>query len=285
MAIIDIYDNVRRIDLVLTESTAPNWNPVMNHNHFNIQKGTKNLIEFKVRNNDRRPINLLGKSLQCNINYQDGKTNLIQKELKMIDPQKGLVGLVLLPHEMMNWPLGPLSFNVTIDTGDGFSRMLCVTESDRSNGWLYVNDGPYMGPSPTMTSGLYKNMCNDDPETYVWYSDIMPGSNRAYNPTGSMTLVLTTTQYSGDIKAYGSLETSMPQFTDDVWFPIDMNDSGSQITFDNHTGNNLITLRANVEWVLFSFTPENYDVNQADQDASVAFKLEDEIPEIQFRNT
>lgn len=286
MAIIDVYDNVRRIDLVLTESSAPNWNPIMNQNHFRLQKGTKNLIEFKVRNNDRRPVNLLGKSLQCNINYPDGHANLIQKELRVIDAQKGLVGLVLLPHEMMDWPLGPLSFNVTMDTEDGFSRMLYVSESDRANGWLHVDDGPYLGPLPTMTSGLYKSMTNDDPETYVWYSDILPGSNRAYNTSGTMTLVLTTKEYSGTITAYGSLETSMPQMTDDVWFPLDVNGSDdSQITYDNHTGNNLITLRANVEWVMFAFSPADYDVNQADQDASVAFNLEDEIPEIQFRNS
>lgn len=283
MAIVDVYDNVRRLDLILTESGTPNWNPVMHENNFRLQKGTQNFIEFKVRDNDRKPINLLGKSLQCNINYPDGKVNLIQKELRMIDPQKGLVGLVLQPHDMMDWPLGTLSFNVTMDTDSGFSRMLYVSEVDSPYGWIVVDDGPYLGPTPSMTGKFYTNMTNDDPVTYVWSSDIFPGSNRSYNATGTMTMVLTTKEFSGTLKAYGSLESSKPLMTDEVWFPLDVNSSDS-VAFDNFTGNTLVSLKAKVEWVMFEIIPLDYNPNDANQDASKAFSIDDVITSMQFRN-
>lgn len=285
MPIIDVYDRVRRINVVLPEYSVPNWNPIMNQNHFRIQKGTKNYVEFQVRNNDRKPINLLDKTLVCNVNYPDGHANLIQKKLHMVDPLKGIVALVLLPNELMNWPLGSLSFNITSETPDGFSRMLYVTESDRTNGWLYVDDGPYLGPMPTIKSGLYKNMSNNTPVSYTWYSDILPGSNRAFNNTGTMTAVITTDLYSGTISAFGSLEESMPQFTDEVWFNLNINDSETNtMVFDHQTGNILLVMTANVNWVMFSFVPTNYDPNQAYQDASTAFDLNTQICEIQFRN-
>lgn len=281
MPIVNIYDKPYVIDLVLTDSSTPNWNPIMNQNHFRVQKGTENQIEFKVRDNNRRPVNLRGKQLFVNINYPEKQTHLMKKKLEIVDTAKGVVQLVLLPHEMVEWPIGSLSFNITLETEAGHCRMLYVSESDNPNGFFLIEDGYYLGPKPTMSSRIFREKTNNHPETYGWFTDIFPGSNRAYNPASLMSAVFVTNNFSGTIKAYGSLETNVPQFTDDVWFPLEMSESGN---FVHSTGTHLITLQANVEWVMFTIKSDDFYVASVDQDASLAFKLEDQITSVQFRN-
>lgn len=273
MARIDILDNIRRIDLVLSETGSQNWNPIMNDNSFKIQKGSKNVVEFKIRDSDRRPINVQGKIIECNINYPDGKSFLFSKKLAVVDPSKGLMSMTLLPWELMTWPLGPLSFNVTIKDIDGV-RMLYVGEIDSPNGWIEVQDGPYMGPIPSFEPKTFIHMTNNSPISYQCFSDVMPGSNRAFNESGLMSFVFVMNNYSGSIKIWGSLEPSVPQSTDDVWFLI-----SDEFSYNGQSGTILENVISKVEWVIIEFIPviplgETWET----------FDLKSLIEKIQYRN-
>lgn len=280
---IDIFDVPYRINLVLPDSSLSNWNSIMDRNSFKIQKGTKNVIEFVIRNNDRKPINIRGKTLQCNVNYKEGNVHLIRKKLEIVDANRGLVTLSLYPHEMVEWPIGVLEFNVTVDTEDGYPRMLYVRECDHVTGYFEINDGPYLGPVPTMTSKFYREFNDNVKQVFTWYSDIFAGSNRAYNPSGLMTFIMSLDNFSGTIKAFGSLETSMPQNNDNTWFKLDINGQ-DHLDYSGQSGTELQTIEASVNWVMFTFEPENFDTKSVNLDYTQTYHLEDHILSFEFRN-
>ena len=64
-----LYDTRRKVELTLRESPSGvvNWNLPMNTNDFRVFKDVYNSIEFVVRNTDRKPINMMGRSAEINL--------------------------------------------------------------------------------------------------------------------------------------------------------------------------------------------------------------------------
>ena len=218
---VELYYDNRFCNITLSEISAPNWNLPMNENRFKIYKNSNTVVQFILRNNDRKPLNLSGKCLHITINDEYNTKQLMHKCLEVVDEKQGQVKLVTRPHEVHEWPVGNLNFNVSIDEGDG-NRLLYLDQMETARGFLQVCEGPYVGPKPSQhVTNFTPLMIDDIPTKYRIWSDVMAGSAKTDNFDGIQTLSIKLCNYTGNITIYLSLEKSLPLVTDQVWFPID----------------------------------------------------------------
>lgn len=217
---VELYYDNRFLNITLSEISSQNWNLPMNENKFKIYKNSNTIIQFIMRNNDRKPLNLSGKCLFITVNDEYNTKTLLHKCLDVIDEKQGLVKLITRPYETQDWPVGNLTFNVSIDEGDG-KRLLYLDQMETARGFLQVCDGPYVGPRPSQhITNFTPIMIDDIPTKYRIWSDVMAGSAKTDNYDGVQTISTKLFGFTGNITIYLSLEKDMPQITDPVWFPI-----------------------------------------------------------------
>lgn len=253
---VQLYYEPRYIFLNIWEPGVDNWNLPMNETRFKLFKGSNNLTQFIVRNNDRKPINLRDKELYITINDESQIRTLLHKKLKIMDVAQGIVHLTLEPWETINFPLGYLNFNITIKDNNG-TRLIAFDEAQTCRGFIDIEDGVYSGPRPSLESCVtHPVVVNDNPRLYTYYSDCFPGTLGTNSYTGLNTASILLNGYSGRLWVMGSLSSSIPESRDLGWFLINL-ESGLQpyMDFDNYSGMVKIDFICKSYWVMFKFDP------------------------------
>lgn len=271
-----LIDKKRKIELTLREfpSGVVNWNLPMNTNDFRVFKDVQNTIEFVVRNTDRKPVNMMGRSAQINI--YDHRINKLMwtKDLKVINEAKGICKLNIDPDVMADWLLQTYSYSVTVTNTDGTTHMLYVDANESPRGFLELLQGPVFDPRPSITvmwedlmlTQLYVGNTN---ETFH-YSSALPGSLQSGNTAGLHTVAAYLDNFTGYMVIQGSVETGTPGLLD--WFDIERHDY-------NHTsGLQSYAFEANLMWVRFWIHNTNDDLDV------VLPEDEGKITKLVFRN-
>jgi hypothetical protein len=161
-----IYDIKRLVQLVLRESGgSTNWNLPMNSNDFRVFKDVQNAIEFVVRNTDRKPINMMGRTAA--INFYDQRTNKLMwsSALQVINDAKGICKLVIQPDVTSDWNLGSYSYSVTVTNVDGSVHMLYTDQDESQRGFFELRQGPIFDPRPS-TVITYDQLTHDQVSTH-----------------------------------------------------------------------------------------------------------------------
>lgn len=283
---VELYYNYRFCNITLSEIGVPNWNLPMNENRFKIYKNSNTVIQFILRNNDRKPLNLSGKCFYITINDEYNIKTLMHKPLQVVDEKQGQVKLVTRPHEVHEWPLGSLNFNVSIDEGDG-KRLLYLDQMETARGTLQVHEGPYVGPRPSQHCTKFLPLMVDNiPSKYRVWSDILAGSAKSDNFDGVQTASIKLCNFSGRITVYGSLEKDMPTVSDSVWFTLN---TGTELQpqfyqdLSDFTGNIHYDFTARNNWTVFAFDPTTTANMNAELYGNVNAPVES-IKEIWYRN-
>jgi hypothetical protein len=242
-----LFDKKRRVELTLREfpSGVVNWNLPMNSNDFRVFKDVQNDIEFVVRNADRKPVNMMGRTAK--VNFFDQKTSqlLFQQELKVIDEAKGICKLILLPDVTADWFLQTYSYSVQVTNVDGSTHMLYMDTFESQTGFFELAQGPIFDPQPSVEIPYealsLTNAEIDGLDTSIRVSSALEGSLQRNNTSGVHTLVAFLDNFSGHFKIQGSLEPSVP--TELNWFDIEVRE------YDHQTSTEAFTFEGNFMWV------------------------------------
>jgi hypothetical protein len=242
-----LYDKKRRVELTLREfpSGVVNWNLPMNSNDFRVFKDVQNDVEFVVRNADRKPVNMMGRSAKINLFDQKTNTLLHQQDLKVINEAKGICKLVLLPDVTADWFLQTYSYSVQVTNVDGSTHLLYMDTFESQTGFFELAQGPIFDPQPSIEIP-YEALSQtseeiDGVDTSIRVSSALQGSLQRNNTSGVHTLVATLDNFSGKIRIQGSLEPSTP--TESNWFDIEIKE------YDHQTSTEAFTFEANLMWV------------------------------------
>lgn len=248
------YEN-RFLNITVIEDGFTTWNLPMNENRFKLFKNSVSVIQFIVRNNDRKPINLHGKELFITINDEYNSKTLLHKRLQVVDAKQGQIKLVTLPEEVKCFPLKCLTFSVSIMEDGGF-RQLHLDQSETARGFLDVEDGPWVGPRPSQYCAEFSPMLiNSVPPTYRFYSTQFAGTAQFSNVEAIQTLSVNMSGYTGKISVYGSLEPNTPNVTDYDWFQIPIADAVYDYV-SQYNGVKYYSFRSSTMWILVVFDPE-----------------------------
>lgn len=250
------YDERYLSSITFVEDNIDTWNLPMNENRFKIFKNSTSVVQFIVRNNDRKPINLVGKALFITINDEFNTKTLLHKGLQIVDAKQGQVKLETSPEDVKCFPLGDLTFNVSIKE-NGYERLVHLDQMETARGFLQVEEGPWVGPRPEQTCDEFTaNLVATVPSTYRFYSTPFSGPAQFSNVEGIQSLSIQCNNYSGKISVYGSLDAVTPTNLSDDWFIISINDTSIFDTKSQYTGNAYYSFRCMAMWIQVVFDPD-----------------------------
>ena len=210
MTAVKLYSFPLVIGLTEIDRGVRNNNLSLTDSDFKVYKGASNPIEFIVRDNDRRPIPLIGKTVTMTvINFFTGAT-MIQKEADVIDAAKGKLRVILTPADTSDWEVSFYKYSMLIDHCEGnLSTLLFVDQNQNATGFFEFIDGVLPEPSESFrVLGSEFTPTNAAPPTTEptnFISSGFPGDSVFCEDDGLHTVVVYATNFAGKFFDQGSL--------------------------------------------------------------------------------
>lgn len=266
-----IYEIKRKVELTLRETAGlVNWNLPMNTNDFRVFKDVTNAIEFVVRNTDRKPINMMGRTAQITLFDQRTSEMLWQGPLRVINEAKGICKLMISSDVTADWFLQTYSYSVTVTNSDGSTHMLYVDQHEGQRGYFELCQGPCFDPQPSVEiPGDKLHLVQeevDQQQVSYQFTSALPGTMQRNNFSGLHTTVAFFENFTGELLVQGSVEEGVP--TEGEWFEIETR------KYDHKSGPDNFNILANLQWVRFRLHDHYSDVDVVlDKDKGKLTKL------------
>lgn len=271
MATVILFKYKEYIQLTQADKNVPNINLPMIQYNTKVYKGVTNTIDFLVKNNDRKPVRIVGLTLIAQIRAINSPTNakappdiLLEKQLEIVDETKGKAKLVLTPGEIDDWMAGSYRFTIkTINTSNE-AELLYTDINKETWGSFELMEG--------MASSLIPPIVIDGKkftETPVdWdlrtkmVTGALPGDAQASRATGTHTVVVYTNKWTGKFWIEGSLSNEPP--LPNEWFriPLTVESDYYEFTDNTNTAPKLFNFTMNLYWIRFVYYPDVQNIGK-----------------------
>lgn len=264
MSLVYLYKYREYVQLLQDDRNVPNVNFPMIIYDTKVYKGVTNYIDFQIRNNDRKPINMVGFDLVVQIREVDNPTNakastpiLLEKLAVRVDETAGKFRLVLNPEDIADWDSGYYRYNVRTVDPTGVNELLFTDINKSVLGSFELLDG--MSSSVVPAKEILFNHFTPSPYTYQLHTEYVtgaiPGDAQDQRPSGTHTFVAYTTKWQGKIWIEGSLSVSPPLPAE--WFPVQLTANSDFFEYrdENFVGTKLFNFTMNLFWVRIRIQP------------------------------
>lgn len=247
MGSVILYKKKRRISLTLEGGyNRLNRNMAMHDHDFKVFKGTQTLIEFIVRDTDRKPINLTGVELVITLINEQNHEVIATVPLEVSDAARGIARFTVNPRLIQDIPLGTYQYTVSY-FNEGMPHLLNMDQYDTVHGFFEV----LLGSHPERVGTQMFTMDDFHADYYNGaYSYFLSPNFRGNMIRGSTfglhTIAFYLDHFKGSIWVEGSIQNDVPSDTD--WFPIELADK-IETRFDNCSGICIYNIEANLMWV------------------------------------
>lgn len=247
----------RRIDLTVETPGVANWNLPMNVSEFKIYTGVTNNIEFTIRDIDRKPVPLIGRTLVVTIVDPETQQVILRQHCIPVDDQRGIARLAIQPDDADDWALGFKTYTVTVHQADGQQNMLYLNQVQSARGQCEVMIGPVPGPKPSyvVLPDRYVPERQNVILNQVYYTPALPGNEKSGNKYAIQTVAMYLNQFIGTIQLQGTLDDQAPQ-DPHSWFVIPMNGQDSLEFPDPTTEILAYSFEMNLQWFRVMFYPD-----------------------------
>lgn len=270
MPTIKIYDIPILVDLTLLDNGVDNNNMPFHKSDFKVYRGSHNPIEFIVRDNDRKPVDLTTKSLLMTIiNFYSGET-IVQKDAVIVDALKGRISVIFDPTETDDWEVGTYKYSILITNSDTTTNLLAIDQDSNVAGFFEFMDGVLPG---LIESEVQLGTEFVSTETYpsIYVSSAFMGDASFGTNDGLHTVAVYVTDYAGKFWVEGSLEES-PTSLDGDWFVINLTSffdyhefGNTPLADDTFTGIEAFNFTGSIKWVRFKHQPDIDNPGTLDQ--------------------
>ena len=231
---------------------------------FKIYKGTDGILEFYIKNLDRKPIPSQGKEYRINIIAYETNELVYTGLAEVVDPYKGLVVLSLSPTDTISWQAGIYRYTVTIINEDGTENPLYVKKKKNAVGYLEFDDTNLPVPAPTRTI-LASDFIPVSGATTCQIAESFPGSSNYSFYNNLITIAFYLTNYDGTVKVQASLDLT-PQQISANWFDLDIvGDGTNEATFVATSGIEVYSVTGNYNWLRIQYCPDVANTGTLDQ--------------------
>lgn len=207
------------VQLCQADRNAPNINLPMIQYNIKIYKGVTNTIDFVVRNNDRKPVNLVGYKIQALIQRVDQPEKLLTKAVQATDETAGKARLTLATGEIENWLAGFYQYAIKLTDITGKEEYLYTDVNRSTFGTFELIEG--MSVSLVAATEIPADKFTPYPAGYydnTWNTGALPGDAQNNQSNGMHTVVAYTDKFKGKFYIQASLSLNAP--TEKDWFDI-----------------------------------------------------------------
>jgi hypothetical protein len=257
------------VQLCQADRNAPNINLPMIQYNIKIYKGVSNTIDFIVRNNDRKPVNLVGYKIQALIQRVDQPEILLTKSVRATDETAGKAQLLLTSNEIEDWLTGYYQYAIKLTDVTGKQEFL-YTDIDRStigSFQLLETMNVSLVPATEILAadftpyplGYYDN---------TWSTGALVGSAQSNQANGMHTVVAYTDKFLGKFWIQASLTLTAPIEND--WFDISIGQNNVYFEYlynpmNGHTVDipiKVFNFVGNYYWVRMFYTVDSQNTGQ-----------------------
>lgn len=238
------------VQLWLTNNGVPNINAPMIQYNTKIYKGATNTIDFVVRNNDRKPVNLVGYQIDALIQRVEQPEILLDKPVRATDETAGKAQLILYDNEIGNWLAGFYRYAIRLTDVTGRQTYLYtdVNRNTFSTFELIEGMAVSLAPSIVLPSSKFTPYPYGEYDS-TWTTGALEGDAQANRANGMHTVVAYTTNFLGDFWIQASLKTSTPTEVD--WFDIALSSSSNYFSYikENSPKIKVFNFTGNYYWI------------------------------------
>jgi len=224
------------VQLWSTGGNAPNINGPMIQYNTKVYKGATNTIDFVVRNNDRKPVNLVGYQIDALLQRVESVTTVPGNgynplaELLLIQPVQtlqdtaGTCRLTLSELEIGHWLGGFYRYTIRLTDVTGRQEFLYTDINRSTYGTFELVEGMSTSLVPAVNVPAYQftpETVDDLTSQYIFASGALQGDAQAQRSNGMHTVVAYTGNgYAGKFWIQASLTLSAPTAIDWSNIPI-----------------------------------------------------------------
>lgn len=249
-----IYSLTNKIHITDYREGIPNLNMPFHGGEFRLHRGVGNVVEFQVKNRDRKSVDITNDTLVVCIRDTANNQMLLWKGLEIIDGPKGKAKLTVLPTETVDWQIGSYHYSVLMWDGiSQYENLLYMDEAFRGMGTVYLSESALPAPitSYEITTFTPVGRLHAQPPYYV--SSVYPGSSLTDYLNTQQTFAVYCRDYTGKLWVEASIEETMPDESD--WFVIDLTDT-PEWDAHHYTGVMPFSVDACLTWVRFVYRPD-----------------------------
>lgn len=216
---------------------------------FVVYKGTDSYLEFYVKDIDRKPINLLGKSLSISIiNFYTNELMLV-RNLEIVNAQRGQCKVKLNYTDTMAWERGNYKYSIQLIDEEGLITMLFVDQNTDARGWIDFRDDLLPKPSETIEIIEFTPISLSLSEP-AWTTGALKGNSQAGYSDNISTISIQMNNFTGSVILQGSLDIQ-PSEDSNNWFDIGLS---PQPIYSNYTGTDAFNFEGNYQWIRIYYT-------------------------------
>ena len=229
------------------------FNP-RNNKNLSIYTGLAIDIDFYLRNQNYKSLNIQGKKFVATVVERDTNNVRLSKTLYKDDRDSSKMVLQLTPDDSGGIDPGLYHLYITYTDSDNNRYPLYSDENQTLHHVLEVKENPL--------TVLRESAVLDDFATAggdLYYSSRTNGTAPTFNRDGTNTCAVYLTNFTGKIYAYGALDLN-PSERD--WFEIELDPENTETfySFDQASGVYAFTWDGMFMWIRFAYLPD--DTNQ-----------------------
>lgn len=250
---VNVFQYERIIELVCqdvngtTNASTYLGNMPMYDGHHKLHKGIDNTLRFKIRDTDRKAVNLTNKTVVFKMYDRQSREEVLFKYPTVENAEKGLASLVIPAADFIGVPEGYYRFAMyTVE--DGVEQIIYTDTNDNAKGVIELIDDVY----PTF---------KDTQETTTFFNDglkmistVFDGSADTIKSRSLHTIAIYYNGFTGTVNIQGDL-SEQPSSSDGDWFDLTPNVVyDKDIVVNNETGIQAYVVQANVNWLRVIYT-------------------------------
>ena len=230
-------------------------NMPMYDGHHKLHKGIDNTLRFKIKDTDRKSIDLSGKTIIWKMYDRESRENVLFRYLDITNATKGMASLVITTADTIMLPEGFYQFAMyTVE--NGVEQIIYTDTYDNAKGTIEVIDDiyPQFEDSQETTTFFPVTTTINGEEVTTYTSTTFDGSGNTIKSKSLHTIALYFDGFTGTVNINGDL-SEQPSLNDTDWFDLTPNlFYDKNIIVNNETGVQAYMVNANVNWIRISYT-------------------------------
>jgi len=225
-----------------------------------LYKGVTNNIDFVIRNNERRPINLVGLTLQATIQDQLTGEVVLTKNVEVTVAIQGKARLTLDPGETEDLTAGYYNYSIQNTDVNGISQLFYTDINQSGIGTFELFDGVLrtMLPATEVLAAQFTQTPIGNNDDVMFVTGSFPGDAQTQRANGMHTVAVYQTRFLGKFFIQASLSNNNPMPSE--WFFIPLQPGPDPTYTFDYTNNQgpgptLFNFDLNAYWVRFGYIP------------------------------
>lgn len=221
---------------------------------FVVYKGAFSNLEFVVRDVDRKAIKLNGVRVYATLINNNTQELYLERELEIVNPEKGMCKLVLAPADLVSWEKGFIRYSLMLQNIDSNEHNYLYNDlNQEAIGYIELRDRASPTPAKTVVLDSFTPVeaLRGDPTTF--YTGAIKGPGQLSYTKSLLTMAIYFTEFSGTFFVEATLEP-ISDGNNANWTKLELMPFSSNISVSNKNGIDAYNIEGEYQWLRFGYS-------------------------------